>query len=127
MLNPHTINWFEIPVTDLPRATNFYETMMDMKMEKMEMEDMKMSVFPAEGNSDFVTVHGSLMLHNNYKPSGDGVLIYLNGGNDLTPYLERATKAGGKVVMPKTQIGEHGFCAMFIDTEGNRIGLHSPN
>jgi predicted enzyme related to lactoylglutathione lyase len=52
-------------------------------------------------------------------------MVYLSGGEDLSAPLGRVEAAGGKVVMPKTSIGEHGFCAMFLDTEGNRVGLHS--
>ncbi len=127
MKNPHTINWFEIPVTDLARATKFYETVMNIKMEKMEMEDMKMSIFPSQNDSETMVVHGGLMQHKDYVPSNQGTLIYLNAGQDLAPYLEKVASAGGKVRMPKTSIGENGFCATFEDTEGNRIGLHSLN
>ncbi len=127
MRNPHTINWFEIPVTDLARATKFYETVMNIEMEKMEMEDMKMSIFPSQNDSEVMTVHGGLMQHKDYTPSNQGTLIYLNAGQDLAPILEKIESAGGKVRMPKTALGEHGFCATFEDTEGNRIGLHSPH
>ncbi len=127
MKNPHTINWFEIPATDLARATKFYETVMRITMEKMEMEDMKMSIFPSTPNDQMMTVHGGVMQHKDYQPSTQGTLIYLNAGEDLTPFLERVETSGGKVMMPKTAIGEHGFCATFTDTEGNRIGFHSMN
>jgi len=62
-----------------------------------------------------------------YKPSAtDGPLIYLNGNPDLQIILDRVEAAGGKIIVPKTEINpDYGFMGVFIDTEGNRIGLHS--
>jgi predicted enzyme related to lactoylglutathione lyase len=62
-----------------------------------------------------------------HKPSGtDGVLIYLNGNPDVQNVLDKVEKAGGKIMVPKTEISpEYGFMGVFLDTEGNRIGLHS--
>ena len=54
-------------------------------------------------------------------------MIYLNANPDLSDALSRVEQAGGKVTMPKTGIGENGFMAFFIDTEGNRMGMHSNN
>ena len=58
-------------------------------------------------------------------PTTHGPTIYLNGGEDLSVPLGKVEASGGKIIMPKTDIGENGFMAQFIDTEGNRIALHS--
>ena len=126
--NFHTVNWFEIPTLEIGRAQKFYETVMDWKLEPVEMEGMKMAVFPGYGDSKGASlVHGALIEMADRKPSDQGAMIYFNAGNDLTPYLERVERAGGQVVAPKTSIGPHGFFAMFKDTEGNIQALHSPN
>lgn len=127
--NPHTINWFEIPVTDIGRAQKFYETVLDMKLQPMEMDSCKMAIFPGTGESPkgHALVHGSLIQVDGCEPSNKGAVIYFNAGNDLSVALARVEKAGGKIVKEKTSIGEHGYFAMFNDTEGNMQALHSPN
>ena len=120
------IAWFEIPVVDLDRAKKFYEAVTHERLTDYPMPDpgMLYSVFPyEEGNG----VGGALIKHSECKPSADGVTIYLPGGDDLTPVLARAEEAGAHVIIPKISIGENGFMAQFIDTEGNRIALHSMN
>ncbi len=121
----NAISWFEIPATDLNRAQKFYETIFDMKMMPMEMENIKMRMFPLE---DMMGVGGALCDSGGFhKPSAtDGPLIYLNGNPDLDNVLNMVEAAGGKIMVPKTEISpEYGHMAVFIDTEGNRIGLHS--
>jgi len=118
----NVINWFEIPVTDLDRAIEFYGTILGAAPQKWEMEGMEMAVLPMEGEG----VGGALCKGEWYKPSQEGSLVYLNGGDDLNTVLNRVEGAGGKVVMPKTKItDEIGFFAIFIDIEGNRMALHS--
>ena len=120
------VAWFEIPVVDFDRAKKFYEAVIEESLTDYLMPEPNMlySVFPYEQGQG---VGGALMKHPECNPSADGVTIYLPGGDDLTPSLERAEKAGAKVIIPKTSIGENGFMAQFIDTEGNRIALHSMN
>ncbi|MBI5217207.1 MAG: VOC family protein [Ignavibacteriae bacterium] len=116
------INWFEIPVADFERAKLFYETIFGFKLEAMEMMGTNMAFFPAEPGA----ASGSLCKGENYKPSMDGTLVYLNGNPDLSAVLNKVEGAGGKVILPKTQITpEIGHMAMFIDCEGNKIALHS--
>jgi predicted enzyme related to lactoylglutathione lyase len=116
------INWFEIPVEDFDRAKLFYETIFGLKLEAMEMMGINMAFFPAEPG----TASGSLCKGENYKPSMDGTLVYLNGNPDLSAVLDKVEGAGGKVILPKTQITpEIGYMAMFIDCEGNKVALHS--
>lgn len=120
-----TLNWFEIPVQDMARAKTFYGTILDAKLEDYPMPDgHKMAVLPYDGGSDG-GVGGALMEGANYTPSHDGALVYLNGGDDLQVVQNRVAPAGGKVLQEKMSIGENGFVAVFQDSEGNKVGLHS--
>ena len=121
----HTINWFEIPATNVKRAAKFYSAVLEIKMEEHADGPCKMAVFPAGNGSEERAIHGALVQSEWHKPSSTGVLVYLNGNPDLAVPLAKVSQAGGKVVMQKTAIGEHGFMAAFIDTEGNRVALHS--
>ncbi len=118
------ISLFEIPATDISRAVNFYQAILDINIEKMEMPGMEMGIFPYEGQ----IVTGVIMKGDDYKPSADGPTIYLNGGDNLQLILDKVGKNGGKIIVPKTaHADESGFFALFIDTEGNKLGLNSPN
>ena len=119
------ISWFEIPTSDLDRATKFYETIFGFKLVAMDMPGMKMRTFPLD--DPMKGVGGTLVQTDGFhQPSNEGVLIYLNGNPDVQNVIGKVEAAGGKVVLPKTEISpEYGFMAVFIDTEGNRIGLHS--
>lgn len=122
----NAISWFEIPATDLPRAQKFYETIFNIQMIPMDMENIKMRMFPLD---DMMTQIGGAVVDSGgfHKPSlTEGPLIYLNGNPDVQNVLNKVEGAGGTVLVPKTQISpEYGFMAVFVDTEGNRIGLHS--
>ena len=120
MTNP--ISWFEIPVSDMERAVKFYSDIFGISMEVFEMSPgYPMAMFPSgESNTG-----GALIQGEGYVPSVEGSLVYLNGGEDLTAVIDRVEAAGGSVTMPKTSIGENGFVAMFNDSEGNKVGLHS--
>jgi predicted enzyme related to lactoylglutathione lyase len=116
----NTLNWFEIPATDMARAVGFYSTVLDLTLEADDIGDgYQMAMFPAEG------VNGALVSGDTYTPSRDGALVYLNGNPDLSAALGRVEAAGGKILLPKTNIGQHGYYAIFLDTEGNRVALHS--
>ena len=119
----NALNWFEIPVTDITRARIFYETVFEIKMEEMEMPGMKYAMFPFDPTA--AKIAGGLAQSPMHTPSTTGSLIYLNANPDLQIVLDRIEKAGGKVTMPKTSIGQNGFMALFIDTEGNIMALHS--
>lgn len=121
----NAISWFEIPSTDLARATKFYETIFGMTLTPMDLPNIKMRMFPLE---DMMGVGGAIVDSGGFhKPSGtDGPLIYLNGNPDVQIIMNKVEAAGGKIFLPKTEISpEYGSMAIFIDTEGNRIGLHS--
>ena len=118
------INWFEIPATDFDRSVKFYKQVLGTEIEETEMFGMKMGFMPTDG----ANVSGAVVQGEGYRPSSDGPVIYLNGGDDLQTMLNRVEAAGGNVIVPKTQISpEMGFFAMFIDTEGNKLALHSKN
>ena len=119
----NALNWFEIPVTDITRARKFYETVFEIKMEEMEMPGMKYAMFPFDPTA--AKIAGGLAQSPMHTPSTTGSLIYLNANPDLQIVLDRIEKAGGKVTMPKTSIGQNGFMALFIDTERNIMALHS--
>ncbi len=119
------INWFEIPTTDYERAKKFYNTMLGIEITDMPMPEGKYGMFPYDNDNN--GVGGGLVQMKEVTPSAEGITIYLNGGDDLSIPLGRVETAGGKVVMPKTDIGENGFMAQLLDTEGNRVALHSWN
>ena len=122
----NAISWFEIPATDLDRAQKFYETIFSFSMIPLEMDKFRMQMFPIDNQME--GIGGALVnVQDFYKSSAtDGVLIYLNANPDVQNVLDKVEKAGGKITVPKTEISpEHGFMAVIIDTEGNRIGLHS--
>jgi uncharacterized protein len=122
----NAISWFEIGTTDLDRATKFYETIFGISMIPMDLPNIKMRMFPLD---DMASGIGGALVDSGgfHKPSAtDGPLIYLNGNPDVDNVLEKVEAAGGKVMVPKTEISpEYGFMAVIMDTEGNRIGLHS--
>jgi hypothetical protein len=118
----NAINWFEIPVTNFDRAKKFYENIMGATMEKMDSPGYLMAFFPAQDQG----VSGAIIQGEGYIPSDKGALVYLNGGEDLNDVLSKVEKAGGKVILPKKLINEqYGYFAIFHDTEGNKIALHS--
>ncbi|MEH6703638.1 MAG: VOC family protein [Galbibacter orientalis] len=118
------ISIFEIPATDISRAVNFYQAILNINIEKIEMPGMEMGIFPYEEQM----VTGVIIKGDGYKPSADGVTIYLNGGDNFQNILDKVEKNGGKILMPKTAHADgNGFFALFLDTEGNRLGLNSSN
>ena len=115
--------WFEIPVLDMDRAKKFYEEVFEIEIHVGEMGDSTLGFFPRDGWAN----SGVLALHPNKKPTTDGVLIYFNAGEDMTPVQARVEQAGGKMMMTKCEIGgDNGYMALFVDTEGNQLGLWSP-
>jgi uncharacterized protein len=122
---PNAISWFEIPALDLERAQRFYEAIFDLKLIAADFPNIKMRMFPL---TDERGIGGAVVYSGGfYKPSAtDGPLIYLNGNPDLQQVLDKVEGAGGKILVPKTEISpEYGFMGVFLDSEGNRIGLHS--
>lgn len=115
-------DWFEIPVTDLARAVKFYSRAFGVTLHEMDMGPAKMAMFPMEPGAP--GAGGTLIQDEGYTPSKDGSLIYL-AVTDIDATLQRVKEAGGKTLVPKMNIGEHGNVAHFEDSEGNRVALHS--
>lgn len=116
---------FEIPTTNLERAQKFYEEILGIRFNKLDLPNIKMRMFPIEDPSG---VGGSLCDSGGFhKPSAtDGPLVYLNGNPDVQLILDKVEKAGGKILVPKTEISPaFGHMAVILDSEGNRIAFHS--
>lgn len=122
MSDRNIINWFEIPAVGFERACTFYSKVLGIEIERTTMGEFKMGMFPMSMG----TVSGAIVTGEGYVPSREGVSIYLNADPDLNDALGRVEAAGGKILVPKTEITpEHGYCAVFVDTEGNKVSLHS--
>jgi hypothetical protein len=118
----NALTWFEIPTLDLDRAVQFYETVLGVHLKREVFGGVPHAMFPA-GQSDA----GGALIHDGHRrPSGEGTLIYLDAGGRLDACIDRIRGAGGTLLMPKTDIGDPGFIAVFRDTEGNSVALHSP-
>ena len=120
----NSVNWFAIPVSDFQRAVDFYNKILDTNLFVTQMAQSDLAFFPSEPGD----VGGHLFKAEPFKPSDKGPLLYLNGGDDLQPILDRVESAGGKIAAPKRQVTpEIGYVAEFIDSEGNKVALHSKN
>ena len=121
----NVVGWFEIPVTEMDRAKKFYETVFDIEISVHDMGELTMGWFPfAEGKSGAT---GSLVEHKDfYFPSENKGALISFSCTDVQMQLDRIPSAGGQILQPKKQIGDgHGYMALFIDSEGNRVALHS--
>lgn len=118
----NSLNWFEIPVNDFDRARKFYSEIYDFEMPSAPMGEDMMGFFPVQPGH----IGGAIIKGEGQVPSENGSTIYLNGGDDLNVICNRINAAGGKVLLEKTAISqEHGYFALFLDTEGNKVALHS--
>ena len=118
---PNHIVWVDIPVLKLDRAISFYSAILGAQVEKVEIPGMCIGSFPHKDGESA----GCLYLSEKVKPSADGPLVYLNAHGRLDEAIEAVEPSGGKIVEPKESIGPFGFRAVILDTEGNRIALHS--
>jgi predicted enzyme related to lactoylglutathione lyase len=120
MQNP--VTWFEIPVNDIKQAAAFYGKVFGVSLDLNEMGGSEMAWFPmAQGGPGAA---GTLIKGEGYTPSHSGTLVYLSV-DDIEGTLKKIDANGGKTLVPKMSIGEHGFIAHFQDCEGNRVALHS--
>jgi predicted enzyme related to lactoylglutathione lyase len=118
----NSLNWFEIPVVDFKRAQKFYSTIYDYEMPSMVMGEITLGFFLVEQGG----IGGAIAQGPGCNVSEDGTLVYLNGGEDLQVVLDRIEGSGGKVLIPKTIIpNDLGYYAIFKDSEGNKVALHS--
>lgn len=116
------VTWFEIAVGDFERARQFYETIFDEPLIVLDLQPLKMGLFPRGAN-----VGGAICYEPKwYKPSCDGTTIYLNADPDLITVQNRIESAGGSVIQPKKLISpKRGYMCLFLDSEGNRLALQS--
>ena len=122
----NVISWFELPATDLDRAQTFYEAIFGISLIPLDLPDIQMRMFPVDDPQ--TGIGGALCKSNGFHvPSAtEGPLVYLNANPDVQRVLDKVEAAGGKILVPKTEISpEYGFMAVFLDSEGNRVALHS--
>ena len=123
----NALNWFEIPVADFDRAKQFYETLFNYQMPENQMWSARMGFFLFDFQTQKV---GGAIVYNPsfYTPQANGTLVYLNCQPDLQPVLDRVETAGGKILQGKLEISSDqqlGYWAVILDSEGNRVALHS--
>jgi predicted enzyme related to lactoylglutathione lyase len=115
------VSWFEIPAIDFQQAVHFYQHIFGITMQQQINEVNAMAFFPTNNGIGGAVIAGSGSI-----PSDTGPLIYLNGGKDLSIVLNKVEEAGGRIIMPKTLISEDaGYFAIFLDSQGNKLALHS--
>jgi len=112
------VSWVEIPATDFERAVSFYNAVFNLTLKGMDFGTEKMAFLPND--------EGAISFAPNFKPSKDGVLVSMNAGTNLDDTLVRVVENGGKVIKAKTKIEAEGrgYFALFLDSEGNRMGLY---
>jgi len=115
------ISWFEIPALQFERACNFYDSILDVRVQRQTVSGVPMGVFPAGQRG----VGGAICQGESYLPSSNGAVIYLSVEGCIETVVERVKTAGGEVLLPKTHVGDPGYIAVILDSEGNKIGLHS--
>ena len=125
----NAINWFQIPVLETQRAKKFYETILDIQMQTQQIRETneELTFFPFKAGVIRATsgrVSGVLAKNERSRPSKDGITVYLNANPSIQTVIDKIEPAGGKIIMPKTKI-KAGYFSVFIDTEGNKIGLHA--
>jgi predicted enzyme related to lactoylglutathione lyase len=120
----NTITWFELPAVDFDRAVEFYHTVLGADIRRVMDGERPNGIFSTASRAD---VTGALVTGEGYVPSATGPVVYFSVGTpeNLDQVLARVEQAGGKVLQPRTDIGEPGFIAMIRDSEGNRVGLHA--
>lgn len=117
----HAINWFEIPSADFERAVTFYNTILNTTLREELFNGVPNAIF--QTGEDQI---GGAVVHTDVQPSASGAIVYLNADNQIEQILQRVEPAGGQILLPRTSIGDPGWIALFIDSEGNQVGLHSP-
>jgi hypothetical protein len=117
----NVINWFEIPAVDLDRASRFWEAVLGTTLKRESAPGSEMAIFPHGERND----PGGALVRRGGKPSATGTCVYLDTKGDLDGAIARVEKAGGRVAVPKTDIGPDGAFAIVLDTEGNAVGLHA--
>lgn len=121
-MDSNPVGWFEIYVDDMDRAKKFYESVFQVKLEKLNSPELEMWAFPM--NMGGMGASGSLVRMEGFSAGRNSILVYFNCA-DCAVEEGLAAAAGGKIQRQKMSIGEYGFISLIYDTEGNMIGLHS--
>lgn len=117
--------WFEIYVNDITRATKFYETVLDTKLDPLgDPTDSTMKMMSFGGDAEQYGSGGALVWMEGIKAGPGGTIVYF-GSDDCAIEEARVSSAGGQVIKSKMSIGEYGYIALCHDTEGNTFGIHS--
>ena len=122
MSHSNSVGWFDINVSNLDRAKKFYETVFNIQLFDLPIEWGKQALFPF--NQESPNISGALVEKTDMIPNSSNTVVYFES-EDCVSEEKRIEKAGGKIVKPKMHIGEFGYVSIFIDSEGNTIGLHS--
>lgn len=122
MKNTNVVGWFDIYVSDMSRAKKFYETVFNVELHDLPVEWGKQSLFPF--SQDHPNISGALVENQEMAQKGNSTVVYFET-EECTAEEQKIREAGGQVIRPKMSIGEFGFVSMFIDSEGNTVGLHS--
>jgi uncharacterized protein len=119
----NAVNWFEIPVTNLDKATALYSAMLDIELKREVFMGVPHAIFATADRSG---VAGALISDPKRAPKrGTGTTVYLNAIDGVERCVSRAREAGAKVILPATSIGEMGTIALIEDLDGNVVGLHA--
>ena len=121
-MSNNPIGWFEIYVQDMGRARAFYDSVFATRLERLEGPDIEMWAFPME--PDRPGAPGALVKMEGFPSGGNSTIVYFTC-SDCAVEARRASESGGKIFKDKFSIGQYGFIALVLDTEGNMIGLHS--
>lgn len=119
------VGWFEIYVNNLPRAKEFYETILGIQLEKLDVpgdSNLKMMSFPSDMEKHGTS--GALVQIEGFPAGGNSTLVYFSSA-DCSIEESRVIDAGGKIKTSKMSIGQYGFVTLAVDTEGNMFGVHS--
>lgn len=128
-IETNMVGWFEIYVSDMNRAMDFYKHVFQVEFSEMPVpngKDMEMQAFPGDENQGKYGAPGALIKMEGYEPSGSGTIVYFSS-EDCAVEEARIKEAGGKVITSKVSLGEYGFMVLFSDSEGNTLGIHSMN
>ena len=124
MTKSNAIGWFDIYVSDMNRAVTFYESVLKLKLERIDDPTGETEMMSFVGNMTSYGASGALVKWNHSRPGPGGTLVYFSV-EDCAAEESRVTKAGGKVIRPKFSIGSFGWVALCQDTEGNLVGFNS--
>ncbi|MCB0458096.1 MAG: VOC family protein [Flavobacteriaceae bacterium] len=122
MKNVNPVCWFDIYVSNLERAKQFYESVFNIKLVDLPIEWGKQSTFPFDEQG--INATGALVEKKDYVANENNTVVYFSSENCVNEET-KVKLAGGKILKPKMSIGEFGFVSILMDTEGNTIGLHS--